>query len=218
MENSILLIGRAGEETNRIREELKDIPESRIDVASTPQVAIEKLMFEPVNLVVYNMDLCNRKKLESTKDLRVLGHDFPILVLAQSISNDLYEYSHELSHTTMLEKPYSTRELQGISGKLLKNQSVKQRVFRRFPTDQTVEITPIKGMQSAFSIQMKNLSHGGAYFETKEAIPLQAGDPIKVEIPLKDMSKTYRLFGRVIWIVPDTAWGEQPGLGVEFIR
>jgi len=217
MMSRILLIGRANDETQKLRKELRRQSDYVIDVATTSDQAIHSIKNDVINLLIFNTEILTRKKLELTRDLRDLGHKFPVLLLANSIMADTLEDLEQSQGTVFLEKPFEVKDFFGISKKLVDGHGVRQRIYRRFLTNQEGNFSKTSTVNTITNVRIRNLSQGGAYFEYEGRPHLTIGDQILLDIPLSQVKKEYKMKARVIWTTPPTAVGKN-GLGVEFLR
>jgi DNA-binding NtrC family response regulator len=215
--SKILLISRAGEETVNLKRELKRKEQFAVDVASTPDQAIGNIQSDKFDLVVLNTEVFNRKKLEMTSNLRDLGQDFPVLVLANTVMPETFYNLDQMKKTVLLEKPYDIKDLYGISEKMIEGRDVRQRIFRRYPTNQDAEFAKNPTLDSAVQMRIRNLSQGGAFFEYDGRPSLGIGDQVQLSITLNQMQKRYKMMAKVVWATPPTTLGRY-GLGVQFMR
>ncbi len=217
METKILLVGRATDDTNNLRRELKRQDDYTVEMATTPDLAIENIQSNQVDLLVFNTEILTRKKLEMTSDLKEIGQNFPVLVLANSIMADTLGDLESTKGTVFLEKPFEIKDLFGITDKMITGEDVRQRIFRRFQTNQEGAFAKPPAMDVQLSIRIRNLSQGGAYFEYEGRPHINIGDQIYLEIPLQQVKRDYKMKARVVWVTPTSALGRN-GLGVEFMR
>lgn len=214
---NILLIGRSGEETNTLKRELKRQEVYSVDVATTPNQAIDNLTSNRVDLLVFNTEILTKKKLSMASDLRDIGTQFPVLLLANSIMADAVEDLNKSKGTVFLEKPFEVKDFFGITDKLISGQEVRQRIFRRFQTYQEGSFSKHPALDMITAVRIRNLSQGGAYFEYEGRSHAQIGDQIYLGIPLQQVQKEYKMKAKVVWTTQPAAIGRH-GLGVEFIR
>jgi len=212
--NNILVISKNGSETETLSKELRTQEDCDVVVASTPDEAIEIITMDRIDLVVFNIELFTRKRLQTATDFRGLGYTFPLLVLAHTVLPEIYYNLEQMESTVILEKPYDHKDLMGLTEKLVDGVTVKQRIFRRYDTNQSADFL---AKQYVTPIRIKNLSQGGAYLECDASSRLVIGEKVKLEIPLNQVSKTYKMEAKVVWVMPEKILGKV-GVGVEFIR
>jgi DNA-binding NtrC family response regulator len=217
MNAKILLISRAGEETNTLKRELKRQETYSVDLATTPNQAIDTITQDRVDLVIFNTEIFTKKKLQLSNDIKELGQNFPVLILANSVMADTFHELEKTMGTVFLEKPFDIKDLFGLTEKLVGGRDVHQRIFRRFQTNQEASFARPPAMDLETTIRIRNLSQGGAYFEYEGRPNVTVGDQIFMDIPLQQLSRRYRMKAKVVWTTPPTAIGRN-GLGVEFVR
>jgi DNA-binding NtrC family response regulator len=216
--SKILLIGRATDETNNLRRELRRQEVYDVNVATTSEQALTAIANEKINLLIFNTEILTRKKLQMTGEVRDLGQKkFPVLILANSIMADTLEELEQSKSTVFLEKPFEVKDFFGVTEKLVSKRDVSQRIFRRFQTNQEGNFSKSPALDVTTTVRIRNLSQGGAYFEYDGRQNVHTGDQIFLEIPLSQVQKEYKMRARVVWTTPPTATGRN-GLGVEFIR
>jgi len=93
---------------------------------------------------------------------------------------------------------------------------VKQRIFRRFYTEEEAHLELFKGGTSIQS-KVRNLSKGGAFIEYKGP-PISVGEMLRVNIELKKVERRYEFNAKVVWSAKVSPWGEDPGVGIQFIK
>lgn len=87
----------------------------------------------------------------------------------------------------------------------------KKQAAPRFPTRETAGVE-IYGRNGRFTARLRNLSASGARLEIirGETTP-QTGDILKVTVQLKELGKTHKVDGEVIWL-------GQGAIGIQFIN
>lgn len=212
----ILIVGRRSGETASLRERIARNKLYRVDVSEIASDAIEKMMTEKLDLVMFNLDTFTREKIKIASEVKSLGRAFPTLILARVIAPETYRMVEAMDKTVILEKPYEDKDLWGLVDKMAQGRVVSQRIHRRFYTNQRAEIEPL-GLGNVKPTQVFNLSRGGAYLEATEH-NLQKGDLVRLNVNLKEISKQYVVSAKVVWTTPKGMESGQPGIGVEFLR
>ncbi|MGE3974087.1 MAG: PilZ domain-containing protein [Bdellovibrionales bacterium] len=213
--SKILLISRAGLETQTLRRELNR--KQQVIVATTPDQAIENIQSDTYHLLVFNTEVFNQKKLSLTSNLRDIGQNFPVLVLANTVMPETFYNVEQMKNTVLLEKPFDVKDLHGLSEKMIDGREVRQRIFRRYQTSQDGEFTKTFASDSAIQIRIRNLSQGGAFFEYEGRPTLTIGDEVQLNIPLNQMQRRYNVKAKVVWSTMTTTIGRY-GFGVQFLR
>jgi len=216
MKNKVLLISRLNEESLALKKEVARNQSFDVQLATTAKEALKTLSSDETDLVIFNMDIFTAKKIQVATDLRALGHNLPVLVLADAIGADAYSLISDMKGTVLLEKPFENKDFHGITEKLVAGRDVQQRFFRRFYTNQLAELEIFKSGQ-AFPMRVRNLSKGGAFVEYKLG-NLQTGDVVRVAVELKEVSRKYDMTAKVVWTTPKSPWGDGRGAGLEFIN
>ncbi|MCB0393832.1 MAG: PilZ domain-containing protein [Bdellovibrionales bacterium] len=210
----VLMIGKRNGETISIRNSLDREDRYQVEIATTAKTAIQRITTQKMNLVLFNLDTFTKDKIRLASDLRELGYGFPVLVLSQIVAPDTFDQVSRMYQTVLLEKPFEDRDLVGLADKLVLGRPVQQRVYRRFYTNQTTNVSFVTGDESKAKIY--NLSRGGAYFEAP-GLEVEKGDIIKVSVPLREVHRLYNLDARVVWKTKKGMWSGQPGAGIEFL-
>jgi response regulator RpfG family c-di-GMP phosphodiesterase len=216
MKKQVLLVSRLNDESNVIKKDFLKTNQFYVEQASTSTQAIERISSQKVDLIVLNMDTFTPKRIKLATDLKNLGYNFPLLLLAKTVLPESLKSLGNLPSAALLEKPYEVRDLAGISEKLLEGRQCKQRIFRRYMTDEVAHLEIFNKTGENIPSRVRNLSKGGAFLEYT-GMPINVGDILRVAIDLKEVDKSYDLNGRVVWSTTVSPWGSDPGIGIEFI-
>ncbi len=169
-------------------------------------------------LLILNLHYYNSTQRQIVPQLRNMGYLGPIILSARTTNAQTIKEVQSLENVTFLEKPYDSKDLVGISRKHIFAAQVKQRVFRRYRTNQKT-IVERYTKDDAHEGTVLNLSKGGAYvvgeFET-----LDVGELLRLQINLNEVDREYTMPARVIWKVGknEMANKDNTGIGVEFVR
>lgn len=215
MVSKILLVGSLSEEIRDIQQTLNKNKLYSVERVEDIRGAIHKMKNGIVHLALINHELLNKNRLSTTQLIRKEAYDVPIIMLARAISREALEESQRLSKVVVLEKPCESKELYGVTSKLISGEIVSQKIHRRFYTNQNTQIIHMGGV-SEVSATMLNLSKGGAYVETSANIHLNG--LVKMSVSLEDLSKTYEVNAKVVWSTPQGRWGQGQGVGLQFIH
>ncbi len=216
MKDRILVVGRMNPESLAIQKSLKEDGHFDVDLVTRAPDAIEMITRQNVDLMIMNLQNFTKNKIQLAHDLRNLGYNFPVLVLAHIIATDTYKAISELPNTVLLEKPYEIKDLTGISEKMIDGRTVHQRIFRRYLTNETAELELFKNGQ-AITGKIRDLSRGGAFVEY-QGPEIVVGDMVRMNIELKQVSRHYEVNAKVVWSTKKSPFGAEPGIGVEFIK
>jgi DNA-binding NarL/FixJ family response regulator len=211
----VLMIGKRNGETIAIRNSLDREKRFRVEIATTAKTAIQRITTQNMNLVVFNLENFTKDKIRLASDLRELGYGFPVLVLSQIVAPDTFNEVSRMYQTVLLEKPFESKDLIGITDKLVLGRPVQQRFHKRFYTNQMANISLFGG--GDLSAKIYNLSRGGAYIETPK-VELTEGDLMRVNVSLNEVHRLYNVDARVIWKTKRGMWSGEPGYGLEFIK
>ncbi|MEQ1875258.1 MAG: PilZ domain-containing protein [Bdellovibrionia bacterium] len=216
MKDRILVVGRLNPESLAIQKSLKEDGQFDVSLVTRAPDAMDTITRQNIDLMIMNLQNFTKAKVQLASDLRSLGYGFPVLVLAHIIAADTYKIVSDIPNTILLEKPYEIKDLTGISEKLIDGRNVRQRIFRRYQTNETAELELFKNGQ-AISGKLRDLSRGGAFVEYSGP-DLVTGDMLRMNIDLKQVARRYEVNAKVVWTTRKSPWGEEPGVGVEFIK
>lgn len=216
MRDRILVVGRLNKESLTIQKTLREDGQFEADLVTRAPDAIDMITRQNVDLMIMNLQNFTKSKIQLASDLRGLGYNFPVLVLAHIIATDTYQIIRDIPNTILLEKPYEVKDLTGISEKLIEGRNVQQRIFRRFYTNETAELELFKNGQ-AVSGKIRDLSRGGAFVEY-QGPEISTGEMVRMNIDLKQVSRQYAVNAKVVWSTRKSPWSKDPGIGVEFIK
>ncbi|MBX9769412.1 MAG: PilZ domain-containing protein [Bdellovibrionales bacterium] len=217
MRHNVVLVGKEGFETEKVRTLLAKNPLYAIEVFSTSQAALGRLMSGGFELLVLTIDVFTKEKLKLPQQLRALGKDFALLILARVISPDVISEIESIPRTLVLETPVDEKRFWGIVGKLAQGSNVRQQRHRRFFTNQEIEVEPLTRMGMSYRGNVYNLSRGGAYIEVPEG-NLTVGDLVRFSVQLNELSKKYVVHGKVVWSTDRGSHAGNPGMGVAFMN
>lgn len=194
---------------------------SQIDISSKYRLEFEVMrptqlpnLIQPgVDLIVYNSPhAINMNLKQQFQTWRKRGFLSSVLMLTKLPELKMIREFDEIKNFLILEKPYEDRELNGISAKLLNSVEVQQRKFRRFNTNQKVEITSYKTDYKSKS-QVQNISMGGLCIEGTGS-DLKIGDLLKIHFVLDKINADRVMHARVVWVKN----ADVPMAGVQFVK
>jgi Tfp pilus assembly protein PilZ len=169
------------------------------------------------HLIVCNLGVLDEGKIGLVARARELGFHGPILMLAKIPTQALVKKVADLVAVVHLEKPFENKDLQGVCMKFLSEIDVGQRTYRRYYTNQKAEVA-LDGTQSHVASRVFNMSKGGAYFEGSEIGAYKVGDVVSMRIRLQEVSREYKVSGKIVWTTPKGIWTGNYGVGVEFLH
>lgn len=202
-------------EGKQIFETLSQIDTSnyRLEFELLRPMQLPQLIQPGVDLVVYNSPHpLNITLKQQFQNWRKRGFLSSVLMLSKLPDVNMVRDFEDIKNFLVLEKPYEPRELRGISSKLLNSVEVQQRRFRRFNTNQKVEIVSYKTDFKSKS-RVENISMGGLCIEGACA-NLQVGDLLKIHFVLDKINADRVMHARVVWVTS----GATEMAGVQFVR
>lgn len=170
-----------------------------------------------VNLLVYDVGQFSDRDFEVIQEARGSGLAAPTLVVARSFEKDPIPLSLDRAKVLRLERPFETKDLLGLSRKLLHFRHAGQRIHRRFYTVETAQIETFASGQSVQG-NLLNISRGGAYCECSENPRLSQGDMVRININLSQMQRDYAFFAKVVWTTRRGVMTGGPGFGFQFVK
>lgn len=170
---------------------------------------------DSVDLVFLNFQDWSRTELSYLLSLREAGYMGPVIVLAKAKNGEPMKTLSTMEGVTLVEKPFETRDLIGITKKTLSRAVVTQRIYRRYETDEDAEVE-FFGANDRFKSKVRNLSKGGAYLELFDDAAIKVGDILKLRLELHQVKRTYTLPAKVVWTGRSRTQSSQ-AVGVEFI-
>lgn len=169
-----------------------------------------------VQLFIYDTTEFDTSEANFLSEVRNLGYIYPILVLAKNAEGrDLEMMSKFKAH--FLEKPVDFKALRGVTRKLMTQKNINAQKFKRFKTIQDAQVESYISAET-LSSKMFNLSKGGAYIEFATKPALSIGDIVKVQVPLKDLSRNHQFNAKVVWTTRKGSYSGGFGAGLEFVK
>lgn len=167
-----------------------------------------------VSIVILNIPTFSFGTRSLIVDARRLGYKGPVLIVSKIETPELLDDVKALDHVVLLDKPYETKDLQGLVRKFIQDRTVQQRVHRRYNTVQQAHVEFL-GKRVKTVTTLLNLSRGGCYFEFPRLMEIKPGDILRMTIELADVNRIYAMPARVIWTSTPSNGGH--GIGVEFV-
>jgi Tfp pilus assembly protein PilZ len=170
-----------------------------------------------IHLLVLQTGSLRDSELARIRAARESGYTYPILTLADRLTDMVVSTYAEKYKAYFLEKPYELKTFKGLVRKLMTTKTVPQQQHRRYRTRQMAHLeTFITG--ETFQTEMFNLSMGGAYFEVSKRPTIGVGDLLRVKIPIIDQEKEHQIHGRIVWTTHKGPATGGYGIGVKFIK
>lgn len=213
----VLIASLTEEETTLFKKKLETLSQlvSGIQYLSSSPQQVSQFIDRSIKLVVINLQHFRPAQKEMIKSLRSVGYLGPIMIVARPHSPELIRECEKLENVSFVEKPFETRDLVGIAYKLLQTRNVKQRIFRRYRTDQSAQIQLYTNEEMQAQALVSNLSKGGALLEGVFSEIFKVGELLRVQFHLNELDRLYSVPARVVWKKDQKG---HEGLGIEFVR
>lgn len=213
----MLIYGRNLEESNQLRTFFETRLPYPAEISYSREDAEALLTSRPFHLLIWDTDSYGNYEATWVKELRAIGYSQPILIVSEDIDEQLFKSSIRNLKTYFLHKPFEYRALKGIARKLIVTRGMPQQMYKRFKTNQKLQIETY-GSGETLESSMFNLSVGGAYFESDGENSLTVGDLVKMQVQLTDVDKSHMMNARVIWTTRKGDHSGGYGAGVKFVR
>lgn len=169
-----------------------------------------------VQLFIYDTAEFDTEEANFLSEIRNLGYIYPMLVLAKNLVGREVELMSKFK-AHFLEKPLDFKALRGVTRKLMTQKSIASQKFKRFKTLQEAQVETYLSAES-LSSKMFNLSKGGVYCEFSTRPSLSVGDIVKIQVPLKDLSRSHQFNAKVVWTTRKGSYSGGFGAGFEFVK
>lgn len=216
METKVLLISKKSADEQLISKKLFSQGQMVTTTANSAEHAVKLIQHESYDLVIFNLEKFTPDKLVIAKNLREMGHRFPVMAVASIVDINTLLSLDSLPGTVLLEKPFADKDLVGIAQKLIRGDKVNQRIYRRFATNQiaNLEVLPTG---ASYPTHIFNLSKGGAFLEAPDDIQFRQGDIVKLDIRLRQINRKHGVHAKVVWTHGKASWNKGQSVGVEFL-
>tara|TARA_B100001248_G_scaffold262427_1_gene258369 strand:+ start:26435 stop:27133 length:699 start_codon:yes stop_codon:yes gene_type:complete len=176
------------------------------------------LLNNSYQLLVFNVDEFQEDRLNYVLDLRLIGAEFPVLTLANQMSENSFKDVSKYEKALLLQKPCDEQQLLRVSSKMAQgNEEIAQRWHERFPTDEQAVISKFGSNFEQHNVKVKNLSKRGALLACPRNTGLVSGDVIKLDFNLTDIKKEHCFYAEIAWHKDDFSRNTLL-LGVRFIK
>jgi response regulator RpfG family c-di-GMP phosphodiesterase len=169
------------------------------------------------HLFILDVNTVNEATVSLVHDIRDRGFNVPVLIVANSATQDQFVDLLNMSQVHVLLRPFHEKGIIGIVRKLLISKAVPKQAFRRFNTNQIAQIERLTSGNEMLS-NMYNLSRGGAYCEFDANEVLVVGDIIKMKVALNDLKAEHTFSAKVIWTTRKGKFSGRFGCGVRFVN
>lgn len=216
---NVVLIGRAGPETDKLKDHFAEDSDYRIEAFDTASLALSRLSKGDISLLVLSFDVFNREKTNLLNQFRDSGFEYPTIVFAKAIAPETYKIVESFNSSILLERPCEKKRMWGVIEKMVSGNDIKQPVFRRYFTDQPVDVQSFDN-KSRVGGRIYNLSQGGAYIECEDTKTrtFKPGDIVRFSVKLTELARQHTVSGRVMWSTSSGENSGRPGIGVMFVK
>ncbi len=203
-------------ESKKIQELLADVrtDKYRVQFEFIRPLQLSQKLDRNMDLLIYN----NPNSLTMTLQQQISswrrnGFLSSILLLTKVADPAAMSSVENLSSCVLLEKPFDEKDLKGITEKFLNTLQVQQRRYRRYPTQQMVNVS---SYMTAFQTPSKvnNMSLGGLRIEGAVS-DLRIGEVVKINFSLDKLNVERVMNGRVVWV---DAENSKPSAGIKFMK
>ncbi|MCC6277640.1 MAG: PilZ domain-containing protein [Oligoflexia bacterium] len=215
MKPQFLLVSKDKESTTEILNTLSFSKSYEILIAGSLNEAMHLLATNSIKCVIFDIPTFTLKSIKFINKLREMYQEPPFMIISYKIQKEAFDSACKIDRVVMLERTFLHEELPGICEKIVTGREIMQRKFKRFATDQIVEIERMVTGE-VFRGFAFNLSQGGAYI-TIENGSVAPGDILRVGVRLDKVGKLHVLFGKVIWVMQNPINKLNPRAGVRFV-
>jgi DNA-binding NtrC family response regulator len=173
------------------------------------------LRYEKPNLFIWDTHTFESKNVQYLKNIRNMGYQSPILVMANEINNATENSLLDVKRAHYTKLPTEPSRLVKLTHKLIMDPNVKKQSHVRFSTDQSLEVEKILTGENYHS-DMKNLSKGGAYCEFNTSVQLNKGDLTRLNLSLDNVNNSHKMNAQVVWKEFDS-FQQKCGIGFRFL-
>ena len=215
MKKSVLVLSEKDEGVESIESAYESTNEFKSNTVYQADKALQILLLNPIDLLVFNINEFTNEKLRSVLDLRMIGAEFPVLTLAKNTSEEAYKNVGRVENAILLTKPYENEQLLDLSRYLADGENVIQRIFQRFKTTEKSLIQAI-GNNNLKEADLVNISKSGALLSFKGKNNFKKKQSICIQMNLTNIGKEHIMYGEIRWINENKIKGETQ-LGIMFI-
>lgn len=213
----ILLLSQDLQEISNVRALLEGSLPFLAYCSTTLPDTVELINRQPFNLLIYDSNYFALENMGEVMELRARGGNFPVLVTARDVYSRGFFDPRKNNKMHWLQKPYQEKEIIGLIRKLMVSRVIPQQMFKRYRTDQIVDLETLAS-GDVIPTSMYNLSKGGAYCEHDGVKAVSVGDLIRLRFRLQEVNRDHSLNARVVWTTRKGRFSGRSGLGLKFIR
>ncbi len=214
----VMIFSAIPNEADQIKQKLLDsLEEVAVDVIVNESDVMKHLVLNSIGVIVLNYDSVTPQKIQFAKDLRTLGNNSAIVVLAPQLDGQTLKKMEKIYKSTVIQKPVRRNDLVGVIAKYLRDQMVSQRLHERYVTNAPSQIESFGGEPQKTPSRMLNVSRTGAYLECPINPRFSVGDLVRLDVELADLNKTRSVHAKVVWISHQANRVGNFGTGVRFI-
>lgn len=203
-------------EGKKIQELLSDVrtDKYRVQFEFLRPLQLSNKLDRNMDLLIYNNpNSLNMSLQQQISGWRRNGFLSSILLLTKVSDPSAMSSVESLSSCVLLEKPFEEKDLKGITEKFLNTIQVQQRKYRRYSTQQMVDISSyVTDFRTPSKVD--NMSLGGLRVEGPVA-NLRVGEVVKINFSLDKLNVERVMNGRVVWVDADRP---RPTAGIQFMK
>jgi hypothetical protein len=197
---SICLASRTEHETFLLQKKLEPLryEVNNLKFLSSHVATIREVVDATTSVVVVNVSDWTIREFNQVRDIRPNRFSGGVVVLSRTPLPDELRTVPDFDNVVFVENPAQLSSLLGIVRKMLLFRSVSQQYFRRYTTNQTIEVE-LMTRRERFNSRLSNLSKGGARVDFTVAKTLKVGDFVRIHVKLLEMRKIHIVPAKVVW-------------------
>lgn len=180
---------------------------------------LKSLEFKNYSLILVHFKNFGLIELNLVNSIRG-KYSTPILVVAENNSfPDFFTLEKQGKTHIIYDNPIDVEHFIGLASKLLSTKKANPQVFRRYNTDQSVDLEILQEGETILS-KLCNLSLGGAYCEfvcdETKLDKLRNGDLVRINVP-KSEKGFHQMNARIVWRKKQQR-KDVMGVGLKFVK
>ena len=209
---NFLVISPQSPYQKEFRSFLRSLEGVHLKIVDNVEAAKSAIHYEMPQVVLVHLSKLTSASLKGIEQIR-RPFDLPVMLFTHSIKQEDLELIKPHSSYYILGRPYLSRDVLGIAFKMAHKEIPEQQLHRRYSTNQFTSMQGIDNTRNGEG-NITNMSISGAKIRTTEIVAWEAGDLVKLDIPLSKLRKKHSVHAKVVWIEKQDSEHE---IGVEFI-